>query len=128
MQSTYDSCLLYKSDPFGIVKLQIDDTLLLANNQFADAEDEAIKSTKIMTKDRECLTETKPIKFNDIIIELTADGKLMMSPGMQIFNIFLIKNLNASTISSRNVTRTELSPKNQYVAHQTKGVYIVSIC
>ena len=103
MQSIYDSCLLYKSDPFDIVKLQIDDTLLLANNQFANAENEIIKFTKIITKNRECLTEIKSIKFNDTIIELIADGKLMMSLNMQIFNIFLIKNFKISTISNRNV-------------------------
>ena len=101
MQSIYDFCLLYKSDPFGIVKLQIDDTLLLINNQFADAENEIIKF----------------IKFNDIIIELTANEKLIMSPNMQIFNIFLIKNFKTSMINNKNVIHTELSPKNQHVAH-----------
>ena len=117
MQSTYDSCLLYKSDPFGIVKLQIDNTLLLANNQFANAEDEVIKSAKIMTKNRECLTKTKSIKFNGTLIELTADGNLVMTFDMQVSNIFLIKNLEALTINSRNVIHTELTFKNQYVAH-----------
>ena len=128
MQSIYDSCLLYKSDPFGIVRLQIDDTLLLADNQFADAEDEAIKSAKIMIKNRECLTKTKSIKFNGTLIELTPKGNLMMTPGMQVSNIFLIKNLEALTISSRSVIRTGLTSKNQYVAHRTKDAYIASIC
>ena len=128
MQSIYDSCLLYKSNPFGIVKLQINDTLLLTNNQFADAEDEIIKSAKIMTKNRECLTKTKLIKFNDTIIELTANGKLIMSLNMQVFNISLVKNLDASTTSSRSVIHTGLSPKDQYVAHWTKSAYIASIC
>ena len=117
MQSTYDFCLLYKSDPFGIVKLQIDDILLLINNQFADVENEIIKSAKIMTKNRECLTKTKFIKFNGTLIELTADGNLVMTFGMQMFNIFFIKNLEALMINSRNVIRTGLTLKNQYVAH-----------
>ena len=117
MQSIYDSCLLYKSDPFGIVKLQIDDTLLLVNNQFADAEDEVIKSAKIMIKNREYLTKTKFIKFNDILIELILKNNLMMTFDMQMFNIFFIKNLKTLTINNKNIIRTELTFKNQYVAH-----------
>ena len=40
-QSTYDSCLLYinKKD-FGVVELQIDDTLILGNETFANVENE----------------------------------------------------------------------------------------
>ena len=34
-QSTYDLCLLYSRDPFGIVGLQTDDILFLADNEFA---------------------------------------------------------------------------------------------
>ena len=128
MQSIYDFCLLYKSDPFGIVRLQIDDTLLLADNQFADAENEVIKSTKIMIKNRECLMKTKFIKFNNILIELIPKNNLVMTFDMQMSNIFFIKNLETLTISNRNIIHTELTFKNQYVAHWTKNVYIVSIC
>ena len=116
-QSTYDSCLLYKSKPFGIVKLQIDDTLFLTNNQFANVENEIIKFTNIMIKNRECITKTKSIKFNDILIELTADDNLMMTFNMQMFNISFIKNFKTLTTNSRNIIHTELTFKNQYVIH-----------
>ena len=128
MQSIYNFCLLYKSNPFDIVKLQIDDTLLLIKNQFANAENEIIKFAKIMIKNRECLTKTKSIKFNDTLIELIANDNLMMIFNMQMFNISFIKNLETLMINSRNIIHTELTSKNQYVAHWAKNVYIVSIC
>ena len=34
-QSTYDPCLLYSNNPFGVVGLQTDDTLILATHDFA---------------------------------------------------------------------------------------------
>ncbi len=51
-ESTYDPCLLYRCEPYGIVGLQTDDTLMLANNTFAAIEEEAIKTAKLMTKQR----------------------------------------------------------------------------
>ena len=50
-ESTYHPCLLYSSGPFGIVGMQTNDTLILADNNFAGKEKAAIKSAKIMTKD-----------------------------------------------------------------------------
>jgi hypothetical protein len=37
-QSTYDPCLLYNTKPFGVVGLQTDDTLFVADAQFAEQE------------------------------------------------------------------------------------------
>ena len=128
MQSTYNFCLLYKSDLFGIVKLQIDDILLLINNQFVNAENEIIKFAKIMIKNHKYLTKIKSIKFNDILIELIVNNNLMMIFNMQMFNIFFIKNLETLMINNKNIIHIELTFKNQYVAHWTKNVYIISIC
>ena len=54
-QSTYNLCLLYLNNPtsFGIVSLQTNDTLLLANSVFATLEQEKIKKAKFPTKERE---------------------------------------------------------------------------
>ena len=35
-QSTYDPCLLYSNEPFGVIGLQTDDTLFLTDNEFAE--------------------------------------------------------------------------------------------
>ena len=69
-QSTYDLCLLYLNNSinFGIVGLQTDDTLLLANLAFAVSEQEKIKKAKFPTKEYKQLTPEHPIKFNRDII------------------------------------------------------------
>lgn len=77
-QSTYNPCLLYRSDPLGIIGLQTDNTLLLANNTFANAEEKAIKHAKLMSKDQDYLTINKSIKFNEALIELTSDSNLTL--------------------------------------------------
>ena len=63
-ESTYDPCFLYSSGLFGDVGMQMDDTLILADNDFAEKEKSAIQIAKIMTKDREHLTSSHLLKFN----------------------------------------------------------------
>ena len=65
-ESIYDACLLYRSRPLGIIGLQTDDTLILADKVFAAREEDAIMTANIMTKNRECLTIASPIKFNSM--------------------------------------------------------------
>ena len=70
-QSTYDPCLLYRNDnSFGVVGLQTDDTLLLTNDTFTDAEQVELEKAKFMAKERELLTVDTPLKFNGGIIRL----------------------------------------------------------
>ena len=52
-QSTYDPCLLYSDKPFGIVGLQTDDTLFLADDTFAEAEQSELHKAEFMAKERE---------------------------------------------------------------------------
>ena len=120
--------MLYKSNPFGIVGLQTDDTLLLAEDLFADAEEDAIKAAKLMSKERDHLTFDKPIKFNGALIELTPNGDLTLRQEAQIAGISLIKSSEASTTSNRGTVRTNLSSKEQYVAQRARGAYVASIC
>lgn len=47
----YNSYLLYKSGLFGIMGIQTDDTLILANNNFANKEKAKIKVAKIIIID-----------------------------------------------------------------------------
>ena len=66
IQATYDPCLLYtknSSSRFGIVDLQIDDTLFLANKTFAIKEKEQLHKANLLAKEREKLGN-KTIKFN----------------------------------------------------------------
>ena len=58
-QSTYDPCLLYinqKSKSFEIVDLQIDDTLILKDETFANVENFHFHEAKLLAKKKEKLT------------------------------------------------------------------------
>src|SRR6266487_2544348 len=64
-QSTYDPCLLHTStNGFGLVGLQTDNTLLLADPEFAQAEEHKLQQANFLAKDQEQLTVNHPIKFN----------------------------------------------------------------
>lgn len=67
-QSTYDPCLLYNNEPFGLVGLQTDDTLLLADKTFAENEQNELNKARFMAKEREQLTANTPLKFNGGVI------------------------------------------------------------
>ncbi len=56
-QSTYDPCLLHTStNRFGLVGLQTDDTLFLADLEFAYNEEAELQKAKFLAKDWEQLT------------------------------------------------------------------------
>ena len=73
-QSTYDPCLLQSNSPFGIVGLQTDDTLFVADEAFAEAEQTELDKAKFMAKEREQLTAETPLKFNGGLIHLVTNG------------------------------------------------------
>ena len=52
-QSTYDPCLLQSNKPFGIVGLQTDNTLFLADEAFAKAEQNKLYKVKFIAKECE---------------------------------------------------------------------------
>lgn len=47
----YNLYLLYSFGPFGMIGIQTDNILILANNNFAGKKKSAIQIAKIMTKD-----------------------------------------------------------------------------
>jgi hypothetical protein len=127
-QSTYDPCLLYSNEPFGIVGLQTDDTLFLADEAFATAEQTELQKAKFIAKDREQLTAEKPIKFNSGIIELQPDNSLTLTQERQCKNLSTVGIIPTTSTSSRGVARELLTPKDQYIAQCARGVYITSVC
>ena len=66
IKSIYNLCLYYNSSLFGIVGMQTNNTLILADNVFASIKKNAIRSTKIMTNNREHLSSIYLLKFNGI--------------------------------------------------------------
>jgi hypothetical protein len=78
--STYDPCLLHCSNPdrgFGIVGMQTDDTLIVADSAFAVREEEEIKRANILCKPREQLTSGKSLKFNGAVITEDPQGVIL---------------------------------------------------
>ena len=131
-ESTYDFCLLYNHQSFGIVKMQIDDILLLATDDFANKEKKAVKSAKILIKDRICLTPINSIKFNGMKIQLHFSINnflyITLFHEIHVGGIVLIQKNEISFTSNRGLVKKNLSIKDQYVAQRAKNAYLASIC
>lgn len=126
-ESTYDSCFLYSNQPFAMIGLQTDDTLIFAADEFATREEEAIQAAKIMTKPRECLNASHPIKFNGVKIKLESDGSIYLNHESHA-SVQPVKTYDTSSISSRGIVREKLTPKEQYLAQRARGAYVACIC
>lgn len=108
--------------------LQIDDTLILASDEFAIRKNEAIQNVKIMTKSREQLTTANPVRFNGIKIKLLKNESITLNQESHADGIQIIKNQNFSSISFRDLMRKKLIFKDQYFAQRTRDAYVASIC
>lgn len=60
----------WRKRKFGILGLQIDDTLILANESFITKEDRELKKAKLLAKDIEKLSLQKPITFNGMTVTM----------------------------------------------------------
>ena len=130
-ESTYDFCLLYSHQSFGIVGMQTDDILLLATDDFVSKEEKAVKSAKILIRDRSCLTFINSIKFNGMKIQLhfsINNFYIILFQEIHIGGIILIQKDDISFINNRGIIRKNLTFKDQYIAQRVKGAYFASIC
>jgi hypothetical protein len=127
-QSTYDPCLLYTSkNGFGIVGLQTDDSLILADKTFAETEENRLRETGFLSKDREKLTSTSPIKFNGGQIEKKGNS-ITLTQERHCRNLGTVSTVNIDLTSSRGVKRNRVTTKAQYVALRARGAYIAMVC
>ncbi|KAL3702992.1 hypothetical protein TMatcc_010179 [Talaromyces marneffei ATCC 18224] len=127
--STYDPCLLHCSDSkqgFGIVGMQTDDTLIVANDTFAVREEEEIQRANILCKPREELTIDNPLKFNGAVVTETAQG-ITLTQKRTCSHIRLVQDQPADTTNSRGKVRKDATPKEQYIAQRALGAYIASM-
>jgi hypothetical protein len=111
--STYDPCLLIStsdSEGFGIVGMQTDDTIILADDKFHGKE-EATMTFK--SKEKDILAATKPLVFNGCVISMIDDVIQCTQKGQ----------------GRRIVTiRQSLSMKKDYVEQRARGAYLATIC
>ena len=128
-ESTYDPCLLYtkESTGFGVVGMQIDDTLILADEIFATAEENQLTEAKLLAKEQEKLTTTTPIKFNGGYIKQETDS-LFLNKEKQCKSLLLVTlKTSIDLVSSRGQVRTAVTPKDQYIAQRARGAYIATL-
>ena len=97
------------------MRMQTDDILILPDNEFVGKEKVIIQTAKIMTKDREFLTFSHPLKFNGVQINLDLK-RIVLSKESHVGDIFFITNHDVDSTNSRGITRKKLSPKEQYLA------------
>ena len=74
--STHVPCLLITRDengPFGLVRMQTDDTLFLGDNEFVKQEDVELKTAKLLAKPSEQLTGDNPLLSNGCKLMINGD-------------------------------------------------------
>ena len=75
--STYDPYLLITitENSFGIVRMQTDDTIILADERFSTLEENELLNVKFTVKSKEKLISDSPLIFNRCV--LVQDGNVM---------------------------------------------------
>lgn len=125
-ESIYNLCILYISGLFSIMGIQTDNTLILADHDFASVKENAITSAKIMIKNREYLTPTHPLNFNNVQIQSNSDRIILMKES-HVGGILSVIDYIADSTSSREITRKKFSPKNSIWPKKQK-VSILPLC
>ncbi|KAI1001773.1 hypothetical protein K3495_g6429 [Podosphaera aphanis] len=126
--STFDPCLLHTTeDVLGLVGLQTDDTLILANSVVTAREEDQLMEAKILAKEREKLTASNNLQFNGGLITLI-NNSIYLSQEKQCNNIRLIENKEVDIKGARGKIRKSATPKDQYIAQRARGAYVASMC
>lgn len=119
----YNLCLFYKFDLLEIVKMQTNNILILANNNFTNNKENIIKEVKIIIKDYKYLSSAQPIKFNRVQIKLDSNTIIFIKKS-QVNDIFLAIGYNIDLTSFRKIIRKKLLLKEQCLAQRAKSAYI----
>ncbi len=126
-KSTYDLCLLFiNQSVFELIKMQIDNTLMLRNNRFAELEKNELKKANLMFKKRKMLITLISIKFNDKIIIIDSSNILFFNQLKQFDQTrFINMTISVDLIDSREQIRKMMTSKDQYVTQRTRKIYII---
>ena len=126
IKSTYNVNFFYYSSLFGIIGMQTNNILILADNNFASIKKDAIRLAKIMTKDRKHFTFENTLKFNNIQIKFDSN-RIVLIKKSYVREILLVTDHVTNSISSRKITRKKLLPIKQYLVKRARGAYIAFI-
>lgn len=111
IESTHDSCLLYKSEHLSIIGLQTNNILMLVEDLFIIIKKVTIKTVNIITKKHIYFTFKMFIKFHNIFIQLALSVDIILSQETCVGRILLMKNYEASIISLKEIIQVKLSRK-----------------
>lgn len=111
IESTHDSCLLYKSEHLSIIGLQTNNILMLVEDLFIIIKKVTIKTVNIITKKHIYFTFKMFIKFHNIFIQLALSVDIILSQETCVGGILLMKNYEASIISLKEIIQVKLSQK-----------------
>ena len=129
-QSTYNPCLLYTASSnksgFRIIGIQTDNTLILYNNTFATNKANELKRAQFLSKEREQLTQSNPVKFNSSNIKLEYDSIVLIQE-RQYKNLQLVTIYTTDLASARGIIYKAVTPKDQYIAQHARGAYIATV-
>lgn len=114
--SSFDPCLLItmKEGVFGVLGIQMDDTLFLANENFATLESIELEKAGFSAKPISILSPQSNLTFNG--------AKIIYGKG----NINLLQKDQADRI--KLIDTNSLSRKQSYIEQRARGAYIATIC
>ena len=98
--------------------------MILTDGKFATVEKNKLPAIKLLTKNREKLTKTTSIKFNEGHIKKTNNNDLYFNQSRQCSCLRLVTIKSANLTNTRGVVRSNVTPKDQYVAQRARDVYI----
>jgi hypothetical protein len=135
IESTFDLYLLHIVDfinqNFGIVRLQTDDTLILADEELVTLEENELTRAHLTFKKREKLNLIISIKFNDEVIILVDNDNvksLLLTQSKQFNQIKLINlSFSLNLTSFREEIRKMITLKDQYIAQRARDAYIATV-
>jgi hypothetical protein len=108
--------------------MQTDDTLILADKAFTTTEATELNKAQFLSKEREQLTQTNPLKFNGGNIKLQGDGNaIVLTQERQCKNLRLVATYATDLTGARGAVRKAVTPKDQYVAQRARGAYIATV-
>ena len=108
--STYDPCLLLtteESKGFGVVGMQTDDTLILADDQFHKDEETQLP---FKAKEKEYLKADDELTFNGCVIQINDQNEIYIKQKGQGKRIGMVDS------------------QTKYVEQRARGAYLVTIC
>lgn len=107
IKSIYNLYFFYNSNSFGIVRVQINNILILIDNNFASTEENAMRSAKIMTKNTKYFISIYLLKFNGAQIKFIFN-KIILSKKSYVKGLFLVIDYAVDSTSFKKIIQKKL--------------------